>query len=280
MWDACFAEIGLWRNDPSIIDFRAAAHGWHYSFYSYVIFDLFSQWTGIHYRVFFNVITVLSVLGLSCETYWLAREGFHPEREFAFGSFMARHTMLTIMPLAVMVAVVGWYVAGAVGKMTAEIGFAVLLPVGVVLLCQGVSHKAAAPVFKVGPTESLSEVAPPPAGYVAIEAKEYEDPRHVHGYAVNALFHRAYGNTDWMSNGYWRRKMDLGPESLKGMYGDSRGRPVCEDVSGDAYTRHPFELTDFHQEGPFWYWYYYLTSGYSAFEPRLTLVESLPGTHG
>ena len=51
-------------------------------------------------------------------------------------------------------------------------------------------------------------------------------------------------------------------------------------VSGDVCTRQTFELTGFRQEGRFWQWYHYLPSDYSAFEPRLALVESLPGTHG
>jgi hypothetical protein len=460
MWDAAHAEMAILRHDFSMIERMASKNGWYWAYYSYILFDYLAQLTGIPYKVFSNVLTVVSVLGIAKETYWFAHNRFGLEREyafigawavlafpiwhilvstavfvniicfwvfmvglrywysnkmvslvcigfslqlfslfsfaigfaaceflltvsrgsflrkggqvfavslvlllgfigltslinvhgstgtyntitldslqyfslffiyavvfiglafllkttiadpeeaqrffrqmlaivalfffavlpylavgrplryFAFGSFTARHTMLTCIPIALFLAVLVKYVARKFGEKIAMYVSAFVLVALVVLLHQGFSHKVAALVFKDMVTQTFQQTEAPPSGYVAIEAKGFTPPRHVHNYAINLCLYKAYGKGAWMANGYWRRGMDLGPESLKELYAETN-RDMCVDVTGDSYTKYVLTLDGYHQEGRFWYWWYYLTSDYSAFKPRLEKVASIQGS--
>ncbi|MFH1912649.1 MAG: hypothetical protein ABIK45_00025 [Pseudomonadota bacterium] len=196
-----------------------------------------------------------------------------PVRFFSFGSFGSRHALLTCIPLSFLLAVATQYVGRHVNARAAMWGSAFVLLASMVLLHQGYSHKAAALVFKDMLTRSFEEIPAPPSGYVAIRVEGAEPPRHVHNYEINMCLYKAYGKSAWMANGYWRRNMKLNPASLKELYGDSKGAPMCKDVTGDAYSEYVFSLSNYAQEGRFWYWYYYLASEYSAFNPTLTPVD-------
>ena len=78
-----------------------------------------------------------------------------------------------------------------------------------------------------------------------------------------------------MANGFWRRKRSVEPEWMKKLYQDTMGYPLCVDVTGEAYTKYTFTLTDYHQEGRFWYWYLYFAHQYSSFKPELKKVREL-----
>ncbi|BDQ32899.1 hypothetical protein JCM14722_04410 [Pseudodesulfovibrio portus] len=198
-----------------------------------------------------------------------------PMRYFAFGSFTARHTMLTAIPLAMLLAVVVRYIGQNFSRKIATFVAIFILTAQVVILHQGYSHKAAALVFKDMLTDAFKETEAPLSGYVAIEAVGFEGPRHVNNNAINLCLAKAYGKSAWMANGYWRRKRSIEPEWMKKLYGTTMGFPFCVDVTGEAYTKYTFTLTDFHQEGRVWYWYYYLTHQYQSFRPELKKVREL-----
>lgn len=198
-----------------------------------------------------------------------------PMRYFAFGSFTARHTMLSAIPLAMLLAVVIRYIGRNFSRKIAT-GVAIfILTAQVVILHQGYSHKAAALVFKDMLTDSFMAGEAPPSGYVAIQAVGYEPPRHVNSSAIDVCLAKAYGRSAWMANGFWRRKRSVEPEWMKKLYQDTMGYPLCVDVTGEAYTKYTFTLTDYHQEGRFWYWYFYLAHQYSSFKPELKKVREL-----
>lgn len=197
-----------------------------------------------------------------------------PMRYFAFGSFTARHTLLTCVPISLLLAVLAHYLATTVGWRTARYATAIVLVASVVVLWQGYSHKAAALIFKDMLIQSLRDVGPPPSGYVGIEAVGYEAPRHVHQYAINLCLFKAYGRGAWRANGFWRRKMKINRASLEKIYSQDLADPTCPEVTGDAFTKYAFHLTGFHQEGRFWYWFYYVTSDYSGFRPQLIELKS------
>jgi hypothetical protein len=215
---------------------------------------------------------MLSFLALSFFAglaYWAVGR---PLRFFNFGSFTARHTYLTCIPFAVLVAVIGQYLSSRMSRKVFIGMIAVFLTALVVILHQGYSHKVAAVIFKDMLSESFSKIEAPPSGYVVIEVRGAKPPRHVHEYEINMCLFKAYGRSAWMANGFWNRNMDLGPEAMKGFYdmsSEDRRKLLCSDVTGNAYTRYAFTLTGYHQEGRFWYWWYHLISDYSAFNPQL-----------
>lgn len=219
------------------------------------------------------VLAFLVLAFFSGLAYWAVGR---PLRFFAFGSFTSRFTYLTSIPCALGVVIVGQYFSSRWSGKTRLVVGGLLLIAFLVLQHQGHSHKAAAVVFKEALTESFSQVEAPPSGYVAVKAVGYEGPRHVHNYAINVCLYKAYGKSAWMANGFWRRKMKLDKGTLEDLYNvDKKERKMlfAKDVTGDNYTRYEFKLTDFHQEGRFWYWWYFLTSDYSVFQPILTRVE-------
>ncbi|MGL1862011.1 MAG: hypothetical protein OCC46_05745 [Pseudodesulfovibrio sp.] len=226
-------------------------------------------------RYMLSFLTLAFFAGLA---YWAVGR---PLRFFAFGSFTARHTYLTCIPFAVLIAIIADYLSRRVSqKVLAGIAgfFMVAL---IVLLHQGYSHKVAATVFKDMLTESFAKSEEPPSGYVAIEVIGAKPPRHVHDYSINMCLFKAYGKSAWMANGFWRRDMDLRKESLEKLYTldpEKRRHRLSLNVTGDAYTKYAFHLTDYHQEGRFWYWIYHLMGYYDVFKPRLDLQKQEMGS--
>lgn len=202
-----------------------------------------------------------------------------PLRFFSFGSFGSRHTILTCIPFAFLTAVITQHIARHISKKAFTYLTGVLIVALIVILHQGYSHKIAASIFKEMLTESFAKTEVPPSGYVAIEVKGAKPPRHVHYYAINMCLYKAYGKTAWLANGYWQRDMDLGPESMKKLYAGlppEHMKRRYPDLTGRAYTKYEFFLTDYHQEGRFWYWFYHLFSDFSVFNPQLVKKASLP----
>ena len=220
-----------------------------------------------------RVLAFLAIAFFAGFAYWMVGR---PMRFFAFGSFTARHCILTSIPFALLVAIIADQLKPRIPRKV-FIGLAGFLIVALmVLVHQGHSHKVAALVFREMLTESFQKIEEPPSGFVAIHAVDYEPPRHVHQFAVNMSMFKAYGKAAWKANGYWRRGRFWDRKSLEAEYDMSPimlKRHIAGDVTGDAYSRYDFHLDGYHQEGRFWYWWYYLTSDYSSFRPRLELVE-------
>lgn len=218
------------------------------------------------------VLAVLIIGFFSAFAYWAVGR---PMRFFNFGSFSTRFSYLTSIPFAMGVATFGQFVASRWSGRTRFVSGALLITALIVVMHQGHSHKIAAVVFKEMLTESFQAIEEPPSGFVIIKPVGYEAPRHVHMSAINLCLYRAYGRGAWMANGYWRRHMKLNRASLESIYVDevSRRMQFAIDVTGDAYSEYEFRLEGYHQEGRFWYLWYYLTGDYGVFKPQLVLVR-------
>lgn len=225
------------------------------------------------------VLVLLLLAFFSAIAYWAVGR---PMRFFNFGSFSTRFSYLTSVPFAVGLAVFGHYIASRWSNKARRIVGAVLLTALIVIVNQGHSHKAAAVIFKEMLIQSLQAIDEPPSGYVAVHAVDYEPPRHVHMGAINVSFYKAYGKRAWMVNGFWRRGRTWDKASLAELYGPpspyTRKRGYVDEVTGTAFSHYRFHLDGYHQEGRFWYLWYYLTDNYDAFKPRLELVEQTPST--
>jgi hypothetical protein len=205
-----------------------------------------------------------------------------PMRFFAFGSFTARHTFLTCIPFALIVAIASSLMLKRFSLRVFKYSAAFLVVALVVLLHQGYSHKVAAVIFKDMITQCFTQMEEPPSGYVVIDVIGTEPPRHVQDYAMNMVMYKAYGKAAWIVNGFWRRHLvnKNTRQVMDKLYGgytkEICQRSICFDKVGDAYTRYAFTPEGYHQEGRFWYWWYHLISDYSAFNPKLVKVESIP----
>lgn len=222
-------------------------------------------------RCMLAFITLAFFAGLP---YWAVGR---PLRFFSFGSFTSRFTYLTCIPFALLLATIGHFFARRFKPKTITLIAAFILTALLVLQHQGHSHKAAAVLFKDMLTYALQHVEEPPSGYVAVNAVDYQAPRHVQQHAINMCFYQAFGKAAWMANGFWRQRGRIWDKaSLQEIYDlpkDKLKFIIANDVTGDAFTHYRFHLDGYHQEGRFWYWWYYLTSDYNAFNPRLELVE-------
>jgi hypothetical protein len=220
-----------------------------------------------------HMLSFLALAFFAGLAYWAVGR---PLRYFGFGSYTGRHTYLTCIPFGVLVAVIAQYASTRLSKRVFGFVAGFFIVALVVVLHQGYSHKVAAVVFRDMLTESFAKIEEPPSGYVVIDVKGAKPPRHVHEYAINMCLYKAYGRSAWMANGFWNRSMDTRPEAMRAFYDlspEDRKRLLCTQVTGDAYTKYTFTLTDYHQEGRVWYWLYHLFSDYSAFNPRLEKVD-------
>ena len=84
LWDACYAEMAFLRQDFSIIEPWATKYGWYGAYYAYLLANKLALWTGIPWKVFFNVVTVVSLLGLAREVAWYARNRFGLEAGYGW----------------------------------------------------------------------------------------------------------------------------------------------------------------------------------------------------
>lgn len=231
-------------------------------------------------RNFTRYVLSLLVLGLfAILAYWAV--GL-PMRYFSFGSYGSRHTYLTCIPFALLLAL-GWEVLVRLWTpKAAAIIFGVLMLALVILQHQGYSHKAAALVYREVIGQEFAKLGEPDSGYVAIQLVGKQAPRHVHSFELARSLYEVFGKTAWMLNDPWQRSQNPTPENLKKMYDSMRNLKdgLADQVTGDAYTRYDLHLDGYHQEGRFWYWWYYLTGNYSAFNPRLVPVEKIPSISG
>ena len=227
-------------------------------------------------KTFIRYTLSLLTLGLfSVFAYWAVG---HNMRFFNFGSYTSRHTYLTCIPFALLVALGREVVIRLWSKKAANAIVGVLMVALIVLLHQGYSHKAAALIYRDVIAQEIAKQSEPPSGYVAIVLVNKEAPRHIHYAGLARALHKAFGKTAWMLNDPWQRSITPTPENMKKLYEKSRGRKesLSDQVTGDAYTRYELHLDGYHQEGRFWYWWYYLTENYSAFSPRLVIVQQIP----
>lgn len=196
-----------------------------------------------------------------------------PMRFFAFGSYTARHTILCTIPLALLVAAMADFGFRAGKRKLVHFMAGFLVTASIVLLYQGYEHKIAALLFKDMMVQSFREIPEPESGYVSIEPDGYKAPRHFHSIDTNMAMYKAYGKSAWMANGFWaRRGFVYDRQALDDEYSrvENRKWNLTEDVSGDAFTKYLFTLTNYHQEGRLWYWYSYLAKDYACFNPKLT----------
>ena len=223
-------------------------------------------------RLIRHVLSFLALAFFAGLAYWAVGR---PMRFFAFGSFTARHTYLTCIPFALLISIIAEYMFKRINHKAywGIVSFTILALI--VLLHQGYSHKIAAVIFKDMATHAFAKTEAPPSGYVAIFPQGYKPPRHVHGYAMNVCLYKAYGRSAWMTNGYWLRDSDLSRSSLEQQYqggsSESARHQLALDVTGDTYTKYTFTLSDYHQEGRFWYWIYHILGYYNTFKPKLEL---------
>lgn len=220
-------------------------------------------------------LSFLAIAFFSGLAYWTVGR---PLRFFAFGSFTARHTYLTCIPFALIACLVAERLQLVQNKKIYVSVISFLIVLLLVLQHQGHSHKAAALVFKEMLTQTFKEAGEPPSGYVSIDVEGAKPPRHIHSYEINMSLYRAFGRGAWMANGYWaKRGASYDRKMLEEKYSavppDMLKRNIAGDVTGDAYSKYKFTVSAYHQEGRFWYWWYYLNSDYSAFNPRLELLE-------
>ncbi|QJB58049.1 hypothetical protein [Pseudodesulfovibrio sp. zrk46] len=226
----------------------------------------------VRYTLSFLTLGLFAVLA-----YWAVGKNM---RYFQFGSYGARHTFLTCIPFALLLAIGRetliklWD-----SKKTNSIVIFLMLTL-VILLHQGYSHKAAELVYRDIIAVEMSKQAEPDSGYVAISPVGFKPPRHIHSTGLARALYRVYGKTAWMLNDPWRRSFVPTPENMQKLYAkmkEGRGpqNTLSDQVSGDAYTKYELHLTDYYQEGRFWYWWYYMTQNYDAFSPKLELVEKI-----
>lgn len=223
-----------------------------------------------------HMLSFLTLALFACLAYWAVGRGM---RFFSFGSFTSRHTFLTCIPFAVLMSMIAQYLQKRI-RPKAYLGFISFVMLAlIVVLHQGHSHKIAATVFKDMLIKSFKKIDAPPSGYVGIVVEGAKPPRHVHNYSINMCLYKAYGKSEWKANGFWRRSMKINRKSLEKLYDMTPERlrhALVLNGTGDAYTKYVFHLTDYHQEGRFWYWIYHLLDNYDAFKPRLELVEQTP----
>lgn len=217
-----------------------------------------------------RILCLLTLAFFAGLAYWAVGK---PLRFFAFGSYTARHTFLTCIPLGLGMAIA---VDLALRKLNGRIvAYAItfVLAVMLVLQHQGLSHKAAELIYREIITQEFKKISPPPSGYVAIFPVGFTQPRHVHKLGLAMSLYRAYGKTAWMLNDPFMRDLTPTEENMIAMYKDySRDemkKNMADEVTGDAYTKFELHLENYYQEGRFWYWWYYAIGDYTAFNPRL-----------
>lgn len=224
--------------------------------------------------------TLKSLLALGLLTFFSVFSYIAVGREVKylnFGSFGTRHALLTILPIAIAFAFCAEALMKRYSKKILRGVGVFILTAFIVLLYQGYDHKVAALLFKEMLVYSMEQTPPPPSGYVSIEEGDYKAPRHVHSLAINLAFYEAYGRASWMANGFWsRRGHKYSHQDLKEIYADKSKLKLqgAFDVTGNDFTQYKFQLDNYHQEGRFWYWWYYITSDYSAFAPRLVRINT------
>lgn len=230
----------------------------------------------IRYELSFLILGLFAVLA-----YWAVG---HPMRYFSFGSYGSRHTYLTCIPFALLLAIGSDVSRKFWSQKAVNIAVGALVVVLVVILHQGYSHKAAALIYRDVIAQEIAKQEEPGSGYVVVSLVGKQAPRHLHAYELARALYRAFGKTAWMLNDPWRRSHNPTPENMKKLYAtmdDEKGY-LYDQVSGDAYTRYDLHLEEYHQEGRFWYWWYFITNDYSAFNPKLVLVQEIPSlsAHG
>ncbi|MBG0791831.1 MAG: hypothetical protein H0S80_15175 [Desulfovibrionaceae bacterium] len=222
-------------------------------------------------ETFIRRVLCLLILGFfSGVAYWAVGK---PMRFFAFGSYTARHTYLTCIPFALGAAMAVDLALQKFSARAVSSGVAFVLVALLVLQHQGMSHKAAELIYRDVLTQEFEKTDAPPSGYVAVFPVGFKQPRHVHEIGLAMSMYRAYGRTAWMLNDPFKRHIVPTPDKMVAMYKnyspDIMKGALGDEVSGDAYTKYDLHLDGFHQEGRFWYWWYYAVGDYSAFNPRL-----------
>ncbi|MEF2230693.1 MAG: hypothetical protein V3571_07180 [Pseudodesulfovibrio sp.] len=222
-----------------------------------------------------NVLSLLVLGFFAVMAYWAV--GL-PMRYFSFGSYGSRHTYLTCIPFALLLALVWEVLVRLWTPKAATLVAGGLVLILVILQHQGYSHKVAALAYREIIAQEIAKQGEPDSGYVVIQLVDGQAPRHVHAYELARSLYTAFGKTAWMLNDPWRRSHIPTPENMRELYAATKGTKgtLSDQVSGDAYTRFNLYLDGYHQEGRVWYWWYYLTGNYEAFQPRLVLVEKIP----
>jgi len=229
-------------------------------------------------EIFIRYVLSFLVLGLfAVLAYWAVGKSM---RYFAFGSYGARHTYLTCIPFALGMALGVDTVSKLWSRKSAIIVVGFVLLLLVILQHQGYSHKAAELIYRDIIAQEIGLQEEPDSGYVAIVPVGFKAPRHIHYPGLARALYRAFGKTAWMLNDPWRRSFDPTPENMEALFAkeDPRGRifTMTDQVTGDAYTKYELHLSDYYQEGRFWYWWYYLTKDYDSFSPKLILTQKIP----